>query len=57
MANLLYGYLDWIARQSNPLTATGEALAGWAALKNVYAEAAQPAIGTATFTGSNGLTP
>lgn len=36
MAHLHYGYLDYMALQSNPFTATGEHLAGWMALKRVY---------------------
>ena len=35
LAYLHYGYLDWIARQSVPWSATDENLAGWAALKSV----------------------
>ena len=49
-----YGYLDWIAQQSVPFTATGEYLEGWAALKGITREPATPAIGTATFTGTDG---
>ncbi|HEY2010522.1 MAG TPA: baseplate J/gp47 family protein [Rhizomicrobium sp.] len=52
MANLHYGYLDWISLQSVPFTATGEFLEAWAGLKNVTRKAAQPWIGTATFTSS-----
>lgn len=55
MANLHYGYLDWIAKQSVPFTASDEYLAGWAALKNVTQIDAQAATGTATFTGTNGV--
>ena len=43
MAHLHYGYLDYIALQSNPLTATGENLAGWMALKRVYRKPASAA--------------
>ena len=42
----MYGYLDWIARQSNPFTATDEFLEAWAALKNVFRKAATAAAGT-----------
>lgn len=35
LAYLHYGYLDWIARQATPYTATDEFLAAWAALKNI----------------------
>ncbi|HGK4675303.1 TPA: baseplate J/gp47 family protein [Kluyvera georgiana] len=43
MAHLHYGYLDYIALQSNPFTATGENLAGWMALKRVYRKPANAA--------------
>lgn len=54
MANGHYGYLDWIALNSVPFTATGEFLEGWAALKNVYRKAAGYATGTGTFPASAG---
>lgn len=54
LANGHYGYLDYIAQQSVPFTATGENLEGWAALKGVTRKSAVPAIGTVTFTGTNG---
>jgi uncharacterized phage protein gp47/JayE len=44
-----YGYLDWIARQSNPFTATAEFLEAWAALIGIYRKDATPAIGQAQF--------
>lgn len=44
-----YGYLDWIAKQTNPFTATGEYLEAWGALKNVYRKAAKQASGPVTF--------
>lgn len=55
--NGLYGFLDWIARQAVPFTATGEYLEGWAALKNVVRKPATAAgvvapIGV-TFTGAD----
>lgn len=43
MAHLHYGYLDYMALQSNPFTATGENLAGWMALKRVYRKPASAA--------------
>ena len=46
MANLHYGYLDWIAKQAVPFTATDEYLEGWAALKDIYRQAATSASGT-----------
>lgn len=49
-----YGYLDWIAKQSTPFTATDEFLEAWAALKKVYRKAATSASGQATFTAVNG---
>lgn len=36
MAHLHYAYLDYIAKQATPFTATDEHLAGWGALKRVY---------------------
>lgn len=54
LANLHYGYLDWIALQANPFTATGEALEGWAALKGIYRKAASQASGHVAFSGVNG---
>lgn len=50
-ANDHYGYLDYIAKQSNPYTATDEFLEAWAALKGVYRKAASNATGSITFTG------
>lgn len=44
-----YGYLDWIALQTNPFTATGEFLEAWGALKDVYRKAAIQATGPVTF--------
>ncbi|MET3132228.1 putative phage protein gp47/JayE [Oxalobacteraceae bacterium GrIS 1.11] len=54
LANLHYGYLDWIARQATPFTATDEFLEGWAALKGVYRKSAASATGAVTFAGANG---
>jgi uncharacterized phage protein gp47/JayE len=50
----LYGYLDWIALQSNPFTATDEYLEAWAALKGVYRIDATYATGS--FTVAAGCT-
>jgi uncharacterized phage protein gp47/JayE len=50
----LYGYLDWISKQSVPFTSTDEYLAGWGALKNVYLKAATQAELTVQFTGTAG---
>lgn len=49
-----YGYLDWIARQSVPFTATDEFLEAWAALIGVYRKDATAASGSAAFTGQPG---
>lgn len=54
LANLHYGYLDYIAQQAVPFTATDEFLEGWAALKDVYRLAATSASGQVTFTGTAG---
>ncbi len=43
MAHLHYAYLDYIALQSTPFTATGAHLAGWMGLKNVYRKPASAA--------------
>jgi len=50
----LYGYLDWLALNQVPFTATGEYLEGWAALKGVTRKPAARAAGAAVFTGTNG---
>jgi uncharacterized phage protein gp47/JayE len=49
-----FGYLDWIALQSVPFTATGEHLEGWAALKQITRKPAAAAAGFATFAGTPG---
>ncbi len=54
LAYLHYGFLDWIALQANPFTATGEFLEAWAALKNVSREPASSASGAVSFSGVNG---
>lgn len=54
LANLHYGYLDWIASQAVPFTATNEFLEGWAALKKVFRKSAAAASGSVTFLGANG---
>ena len=55
--NGLYGYLDWIAQNGTPFTATGEYLEAWAALKGVTREAATSATGPLSFpaTGSTAM--
>lgn len=54
LANLHYGYLDWISRQAVPFTCTDEFLEGWAALKGVYRQPATSATGSITFSGTPG---
>lgn len=49
LANGLYGYADWIARQSVPFTASDEYLAAWAALRRIYIKDAAAASGTVAF--------
>lgn len=51
LAHLHYGYLDYIALQSVPFTATDEYLEAWAALKRVYRKPAAQATGSVTFNG------
>jgi uncharacterized phage protein gp47/JayE len=48
-----YGYLDYIALQAVPVTATGEFLDAWAALKAIFRQAATATQGTATFVCTN----
>ncbi|CAI3956362.1 Uncharacterized phage protein gp47/JayE (JayE) [Commensalibacter communis] len=45
-----FAYLDYIARQAVPWTATEEYLAGWGVLKNVYQKAPTKATATVQFT-------
>jgi uncharacterized phage protein gp47/JayE len=54
IAHQHYGYLDWIAQQATPYTATDEYLAAWGALKSVYQKPSSQASGSVTFpaTGS-----
>lgn len=57
MAHLHYAYLDYIAQQSTPFTATDENLAGWMALKGVYRKPASAAKSTSVqATGTVGAT-
>ena len=53
-ASDLYGYVDWIAHQAVPWTATGEFLAGWAALRGITRVPASAATGSITFSGTIG---
>lgn len=54
LANGHYGYIDWIALNSVPFTATGEFLEGWAALKGVFRKPAVSSAGVATFPATAG---
>jgi uncharacterized phage protein gp47/JayE len=54
LAHLNYGYLDWIAKQGVPYTASGEYLEAWAALKKVYRKTATKAVGGVSFRGTPG---
>ena len=54
LAHLNYGYLDWIAKQGVPYTASGEYLEAWAALKKVYRKTATKAVGSILFRGTPG---
>src|SRR4029077_10345076 len=55
LAYSVYGYLDWIARQSVPSPATEDLLYAWAAVAGIYQKASSPASGAAQFTGTAGL--
>lgn len=46
-----YGYIDWLALQAVPWTATDEFALGWGALKGVTPKLAQTASGTQAITG------
>ncbi len=55
LSYLHYGYLDWIAQQATPYTATDEYLSAWAALKSVTQKTVSPARCPAVaFTGTAG---
>ena len=49
-----YAYLDWIALQATPYTATDEQALAWGALVGVVPKAATPATGACAFTGAPG---
>lgn len=60
MTNLLYGYLDWIARMAVPFTAEAEYLLGWGGLKGVTlknAALAGVSGGAVTFTNCTPTVP
>ncbi len=50
----LYGFLDWISKQSIPTTSTDEYLEAWGALRGVTREPASSASGTIIFNGQAG---
>jgi uncharacterized phage protein gp47/JayE len=50
----LYGYIDYLALQITPATATGAYLVAWGALVGVTRKAEATATATATFTGTPG---
>lgn len=54
LANLHYGYLDWIAKNAVPFTASSEFLEGWAGLIGITRKPATSASGSITFTGTTG---
>lgn len=54
LAHLHYAYLDWIAKQAVPYTATDEYLEAWAALKAVYRKAATYAQLSVTWSATAG---
>ena len=54
LAHQHYGYLDWIALQATPYTATDEYLAAWGALKGVYQKGATQASGLVAFPTASG---
>jgi uncharacterized phage protein gp47/JayE len=55
LSYLHYGYLDWIAQQATPYTATDEYLSAWAALKSITQKPASAATcPTVAFTGAVG---
>ena len=56
LAYLHYGYLDWIAREGVPFTATDEYLEAWASLAptGILREAPTPATGPAQWSGTTG---
>ena len=55
LAYSVYGYIDWVARQSVPFTATDEFLYAWAALVGIYQKDSSPASGFAQFAGTAGV--
>jgi uncharacterized phage protein gp47/JayE len=56
VAHGLYGAIDWLSRQLIYDTADSDYLIRWASIWGITQNAAQKAIGSVTFTGSNGAT-
>jgi uncharacterized phage protein gp47/JayE len=56
LAYSVYGYIDWISRESVPFTATDEYLEAWGALIAIYRKDATAASGQAQFNGSPNIT-
>lgn len=54
LAYSVYGYLDWIAHESVPFTATDEYLEAWAALIGIARKDSTAATGSVAFTGQPG---
>lgn len=52
--HLLYGYMDWVARQVTPDTAEDEYLEAWARIFSLDRRDAEFARGSVTFTGEEG---
>lgn len=50
-----YEFLDYIAKQAVPWTATDDYLAGWGILKNIYQKAPTKATATVQFTSLDGV--
>ena len=53
--HLLYGYLDWIAKQAMPDTAEAEQLRRWASIWGITPTPAEFAQGDVVFSGSDGI--
>lgn len=54
LVNGLYGYLDWIAKQTTPFSATDEYLEGWAARAGITRKPAVAATGTISLAATDG---
>ena len=56
LAHLHYGYLDWIAKQAVPWTATGIFLEAWGGLKKITRKPATAASGQVSFSATGAKT-